>query len=77
MECALIRSKMSGGSVCKICATVPTGLEYGAADECREVLGDNAHVQHQRGRLSFLLHSLEELEKARKCTHMHARGFLS
>lgn len=47
----------------KICATVPTGFEPGAADECREVLGDGAHVKQQRGRVSFLLPSLRELEK--------------
>lgn len=45
--------------VCKIEASVPTGLEVGAAEECTEVLG--RAPESSRGRLSFHLRSLEEL----------------
>lgn len=54
---------MSSAPVCEITATVPTGLEPGAADECREVLGRGARIQ--RGRISFDLLSVEELTKVR------------
>ena len=54
---------MSSAPVCEITATVPTGLEPGAAEECREVLGRGARIQ--RGRISFDLLSVEELTKVR------------
>ena len=54
---------MSSAPVCEITATVPTGLELGAAEECREVLGRGARIQ--RGRISFDLLSVEELTKVR------------
>ena len=47
--------------VCKIGASVPTGLEVGAAEECTEALG--RPVEPTRGRLGFTLGALEELEK--------------
>ena len=59
---------MSSATVCEITATVPTGLEPGAADECREVLGREARIQ--RGRISFDLLSVEELTKVR-CEVVH------
>lgn len=48
-----------GEGLCKIEASVPTGLEIGAAEECKEVLGRPA--ESSRGRLSFQLHSVDEL----------------
>ena len=48
-------------SLCEIIATVPTGLEHGAADECREILGRGAKIL--RGRISLELFSTEELTK--------------
>ena len=50
-------------SLCKLIATVPTGLENGAADECREVL--KRDVAADRGRISFQLSSWDELYKVR------------
>ena len=52
----------TGGELCKIVATVPTGLEKGAADECREALGRGSVVA-DRGRISFPLFCLDELSK--------------
>ena len=40
---------------------MPTGLEVGAAEECTEALG--RPVEPTRGRLTFTLGALEELEK--------------
>ena len=59
---------MSSATVCEIAATVPTGLEPGAAEECREVLGREARIQ--RGRIAFDLLSVEELTKVR-CESVH------
>jgi len=47
--------------LCKLKASVPTGLEIGARDEVRDVLGRPA--QTSRGRVVFSLVSLEELAK--------------
>lgn len=51
--------------VCTLGASVPTGLEVGAAGECAEVLG--RPPVHYRGRLSFTLNAFEELIKVSKC----------
>lgn len=48
--------------LCTIIATVPTGLENGAADECREVLG-REDVEPERGKIVFPLYTLQELDK--------------
>ncbi len=48
--------------VCTIIATIPTGLEKGAADECKEILG-RSNVLSDRGKIVFLLHCVEELSK--------------
>lgn len=42
-------------------ATVPTGLEVGASEECQEVTGKPA--QASRGRIAFTIHHLEDLIK--------------
>jgi hypothetical protein len=42
-------------------ASVPTGLECGAVEECEEALGRPA--VSTRGRLSFTLSALKELDK--------------
>ena len=42
-------------------ATVPTGLEGGAADEFAEILGRKARAE--RGKILFDILSLKELEK--------------
>lgn len=52
---------MSAAALCEVCATVPTGLEQGAASECREALGREAKAH--RGRITFHINSLEELTK--------------
>ena len=52
---------MAEKEVCKLGASVPTGLEVGAAEECAEVLG--RPPVHYRGRLAFTLDALEELIK--------------
>lgn len=54
---------MSSSGTYQVVATVPTGLERGAADECREVLGREALVH--RGSISCTLESVEELLKVR------------
>lgn len=48
-------------SLCGLKASVPTGLEVGASEECQEVVGRPAQVS--RGRITFTIHSLEELLK--------------
>ena len=45
--------------LCRLEASVPTGLEVGASEECAEVLG--RAVASSRGRLSFPLRALDEL----------------
>ena len=45
--------------LCKLEASVPTGLEVGASEECAEVLGRAPETS--RGRLTFKLRTLEEL----------------
>lgn len=64
---------MSSAAVCEITATVPTGLEPGAADECREVLRREARIQ--RGRIAFDLFSVEELTKVR-CESVHGKQWI-
>lgn len=44
-----------------VVGTVPTGLERGAAQECREVLGKEATAQ--RGSITCTLNAVEELSK--------------
>lgn len=51
----------SSPRVFPVVATVPTGLERGAAEECGEVLGKCATVQ--RGSITCTLDSVEELAK--------------
>ena len=46
-------------ALCKLEASVPTGLEDGAAEECAEVLG--RVPDSSRGRLSVQLRALDEL----------------
>ena len=47
----------------QVVATVPTGLERGAAEECREVLGRVAGITANRGSITCTLESPEELVK--------------
>ena len=58
----------AGGELCHVVATVPTGLEKGAADECREVLG-RGNVIAGRGKISFPLQSLEEISKVARSSY--------
>ncbi len=44
----------------KLEASVPTGLEVGASEECAEVLGRTPSTS--RGRVTFTLKALKELE---------------
>ena len=46
--------------LCELIATVPTGLEGGAADEVQETLGRKAEAT--RGRINFNVASLEQLK---------------
>ena len=48
-------------SLYQLIATVPTGLEGGAADEFKEVLGRKA--EPERGKIGFEIASLEELKQ--------------
>lgn len=56
-------SSMETEGVCKLEASVPTGLEVGAGEECAEVLG--RPPVSSRGRLAFTLCALEELKKVK------------
>ena len=42
-------------------ASVPTGLEVGASEECQEVVGRLTHAS--RGRITFTILNLEDLIK--------------
>ena len=46
--------------LCQLIATVPTGLEGGAADEVQETLGRKAEAT--RGRINFDIASFEQLK---------------
>jgi 23S rRNA G2445 N2-methylase RlmL len=46
--------------LCQLIATVPTGLEGGAADEVQETLGRKAEAT--RGRINFGIASFEQLK---------------
>ena len=48
-----------GGELCKLEASVPTGLEVGASEEYAEVFGRAPETS--RGRLIFTLRALDEL----------------
>ena len=50
---------MASSRVYPVVATVPTGLERGAAEECREALGREATAH--RGSITCTLESVEEL----------------
>jgi 23S rRNA G2445 N2-methylase RlmL len=50
--------------LCQLIATVPTGLEGGAADEVRETLGRKAEAT--RGRINFDIASFEQLKLVTK-----------
>lgn len=46
-----------------ICATVPTGLEQGALEECRELFGQGIRTRRIRGKIFFDLSSTESVRK--------------
>lgn len=46
-----------------ICATVPTGLENGALEECAEIFGRNIRTSRGRGRIFFDLSSTESVRE--------------
>ena len=50
--------------LCRLKASVPTGLEVGAGEELKEVLGRPA--QTSRGRIIFTLNTLDELLKVQQ-----------
>ncbi len=58
----IVNMAAKGTGLCTIVATVPTGLEKGAAEECKQVLG-RGDVVSERGKIIFQLHCLEELAK--------------
>ena len=49
-----------------ICATVPTGLEDVALEECTEVFGRNIRSRRGRGKIFFELSSIESVQKVRQ-----------
>ena len=49
-----------------ICATVPTGLEHVALEECTEVFGRNIRSRRGRGKIFFELSSIESVQKVRQ-----------
>jgi len=46
-----------------ICATVPTGLEQGALEECGEVFGRGIRTRRARGKIFFDIASDEHVRK--------------
>lgn len=59
-----IKSTMAGVCLCQLIATVPTGLEGGAADEIQETLGRRAEAN--RGKINFEIVSFEQLKLVTK-----------
>ena len=57
--------RMSASCAYDVVATVPTGLERSAAEECRETLGPGREVLAHRGAISCRLERSEELSKVR------------
>ena len=57
----LLKTMASSPGVFHLVATVPTGLERGAAEECREVLGKETAAR--RGSITCTLDTLDELAK--------------
>lgn len=53
---------MASCSKLLVSATVPTGLEFCAADECREVMGKKA--AYSRGNITVELDHVEQLQQA-------------
>ena len=52
-----------------VVATVPTGLERGAAEECREVLRKEATAH--RGSITCTLEAVEELSTVYSAAHIY------
>ena len=46
-----------------ICATVPTGLEHVALEECTEVFGRNIRTKRGHGKIFFDLSSIDSVQK--------------
>ena len=46
-----------------ICATVPTGLEHGALEECGELFGHGIRTSRSRGKIFFDLASTESVRE--------------
>ena len=53
-----------------ICATVPTGLEHVALEECTEVFGRNIRSRRDRGKVFFELSSIESVQKVRQAAKL-------
>ena len=51
------------GPTYTICATVVTGLELGALEECREMFGPNTRGKKTRGKIFFELDSLKNVQQ--------------
>lgn len=60
----LLTSTSTMAGLCQLIATVPTGLEGGAADEVQETLGRKAEAT--RGRINFEIASFEQLKLVTK-----------
>jgi len=46
-----------------ICATVVTGLEHGALEECGEIFGRDIRTNRSRGKIFFEIPSTESVQK--------------
>lgn len=49
-----------------ICATVPTGLEHAALEECEEIFGRGIRNSRGRGKIFFELTSTESVQEVWK-----------
>ena len=60
LNSTVLSTHMASAGLCQLIATVPTGLEGGAADEVQETLGRKAEAT--RGRVNFDIASFEQLK---------------
>jgi len=56
-------NRASSGPVYTVCATVTTGLEPGALEECREIFGPSTQGRKTRGKIFFELDSLKDVQQ--------------
>lgn len=59
-----------------ICATVPTGLEHGALEECGELFGRDIRTRRSRGKIFFGLTSVKSARKVRQVPKIYEHFIL-